>query len=96
MNLNEQNPDVIIIGGGLAGLAAATMLARAGRWCASSSSRTPSAGAREPKSKTAFISTSARTRFIVQGRLIKYWASLGSSLTGECLPFRARTPCGAA
>lgn len=31
MKLNEQNPDVIIIGGGLAGLAAATMLAREGR-----------------------------------------------------------------
>ena len=31
MQSNEQNPDVIIIGGGLAGLAAATMLARSGR-----------------------------------------------------------------
>ena len=31
MQSNEQNPDVIIIGGGLAGLAAAAMLARAGR-----------------------------------------------------------------
>ena len=31
MRSNEKNPDVIIIGGGLAGLAAATMLARSGR-----------------------------------------------------------------
>ncbi len=31
MQFNEQNPDVIIIGGGLAGLAAATMIARSGR-----------------------------------------------------------------
>jgi phytoene dehydrogenase-like protein len=31
MQSNEQNPDVIIVGGGLAGLAAATMLAREGR-----------------------------------------------------------------
>ena len=82
-----------MVGGGLAGLVTATLLARRGARCRCSKAPRASAAARRPRRRTASRSTSGRTRSTPRARPPACCASSASSPRARCPPSTGLFAC---